>query len=185
MNNIRNKKPKMKKRLGFHGLVKVLIIVVLLGSGVAFYYAHGDKDSTDLNDAVVTRVVDGDTIKVNYHGAEETVRFIGVDTPESVHPDKTKNVPYGKVATAFTKEKLENKTVGLEFDVSERDQYGRLLAYVYLDDKMFNMILLEEGHAMVATYPPNVKYVEEFTAAQEKARKGEKGLWGIESALTK
>jgi micrococcal nuclease len=137
-------------------------------------------DSDDSNTVKVERVVDGDTIVVSIDGVSEKVRLIGVDTPESVHPDKSKNVPYGKVATSFTKENLEEAMVTLEFDVQERDTYGRLLAYVYLDDVMFNKLLLDEGHAMVSTYPPNVKYVDVFTKAQETARNAGKGLWGYD-----
>lgn len=136
-----------------------------------------DKTET----AKVTRVVDGDTLVVNYKGAEEKVRLIGVDTPESVHPDITRNVEEGIIASNFTKDKLEGKEVELEFDVQERDQYGRMLAYAYLDGVMFNKTLLEEGYAQVATYPPNVKYVEEFTEIQRVARENNKGLWNEES----
>ena len=135
------------------------------------------------NKAIVNRVVDGDTIEVTFNGAVERVRLIGVDTPESVHPDQEKNVPYGKIATQFTESALLGKTVFLEFDVEERDRYGRLLVYVHVDGKMFNLTLIEEGHAMVATYPPNVKYVDIFTVAQEKARNEKRGLWGIDSTL--
>jgi len=136
-----------------------------------------DKTET----AKVTRVVDGDTLVVNYKGAEEKVRLIGVDTPESVHPDVSRNVEEGITASNFTKDKLEGKEVVLEFDVQERDQYGRLLAYVYIDGIMFNKTLLEEGYAQVATYPPNVKYVEEFTEIQRTARENNKGLWNDEA----
>ena len=72
---------------------------------------------------------------------------------------------------------LEGKTVGIEFDVQERDQYGRLLGYVYINGKMFNKTLLEEGYAKLATYPPNTKYVDEFTKLQTKAREQQKGFW--------
>jgi len=112
----------------------------------------------------VLRVVDGDTIVVNYNGVEEKVRLIGVDTPESVHPDSDRNTEAGVLASDYTKEKLEGRQVELEFDVQQRDVYGRLLAYVYVDGVMFNKTLLEDGVANLATYPPNVKYVEEFTA---------------------
>lgn len=131
---------------------------------------------------LVTRVVDGDTIIVDIDGVEERVRFIGIDTPESVHPDADRNVEYGKVASEFTRGQLEGKTVTLEYDVQERDQYGRILAYVYLDGKMFNKTLLEEGHAKVATYPPNVKYVDDFTALQEEARNEKKGVWNSQGS---
>ncbi|MBQ3199111.1 MAG: thermonuclease family protein [Firmicutes bacterium] len=112
----------------------------------------------------VVRVVDGDTIVVNYNGTEEKVRMIGIDTPESVHPDTDKNTEAGQTASEYTKTLLENKAVSLEFDVQERDQYGRLLAYVYLNGTMVNKTLLEDGYANIATYPPNVKYVDDFTA---------------------
>lgn len=128
----------------------------------------------------VVRVVDGDTIIIDYNGTEERVRLIGVDTPESVHPDKEKNTEFGTTASNFSKELLTDKYVKIELDVQERDQYGRILAYVYLDDVMVNKILLQKGYAKVATYPPNVKYVDDFTAIQEEARNNKKGLWGLE-----
>lgn len=128
----------------------------------------------------VVRVVDGDTIIIDYNGTEERVRLIGVDTPESVHPDKEKNTKFGTTASNFSKELLTDKYVKIELDVQERDQYRRILAYVYLDDVMVNKILLQEGYAKVATYPPNVKYVDDFTAIQEEARNTKKGLWGLE-----
>lgn len=125
----------------------------------------------------VVRVVDGDTILVEMDSKEERVRFIGIDTPESVHPDPAKNVPYGKIASDYTKNLLEGEEVYLEFDVSERDRYGRILAYVYLEDKMINEMLLEEGHARIATYPPNIKYEERFYRLQKEARENKKGGW--------
>ncbi len=111
----------------------------------------------------VLRVVDGDTIVVKYNGAEEKVRLIGVDTPESVHPDSSRNTDAGFAASEFTNVYLTGQEVELEFDVQQRDQYGRLLAYVYLDGEMFNEKLLRTGYANLATYPPNVKYVDQFT----------------------
>jgi micrococcal nuclease len=127
--------------------------------------------------ASVLRVVDGDTIEVDLEGTKETVRMIGVDTLESVHRDADRNVPYGKVATAYTESMLDGKDVMLELDVEERDKYGRLLAYVWLGDVMFNELLVAEGHASILTYPPNVKYKELFTAAQTEARDAGKGQW--------
>lgn len=121
----------------------------------------------------VTRVIDGDTIEVNYNGTLEKVRLIGVDTPESVHPDSSKNTEEGILASDYTKEHLEGKQVGLEFDVQQRDQYGRLLAYVWVDGKMYNKTLLEDGVANIATYPPNVKYVDDFKAIVEARNQSE------------
>lgn len=91
-----------------------------------------------------------------------------------------KNLPEGKVASDYTKSKLEGKEVELEFDVQERDKYGRLLAYVWIDGIMYNQLLLEEGYAQVATFPPNVKYVDDFINMQQQAREDNKGLWNQE-----
>lgn len=131
----------------------------------------------------VVRVIDGDTIIVDYNGNEERIRLIGVDSPESVHPEAAKNVPQGELASKFTKQQLENKEVVLEFDIQERDQYGRLLAYVWLGNAMFNKTLLQEGHAVVSTFPPNVKYVDEFIKDQALARDSKKGVWGMETPI--
>ena len=125
----------------------------------------------------VVRVVDGDTIKVNFNGIEESLRLIGIDTPESVHPDADKNIKEGIIASDYTKSMLEGKEVRLEFDVQQRDRYGRLLAYVWLGNKMFNKTLLDEGYAQVSTYPPNVKYVSDFVELERIARENNKGLW--------
>ncbi|MDR1068797.1 MAG: thermonuclease family protein [Clostridiales Family XIII bacterium] len=163
--------------------IRAALLAVLITIGAAALHemnmAPGAHSPYDIP-ATVTRVVDGDTIEVSLDGTKEKVRLIGVDTPESVHPDAGRNVPYGKIAAEFTRSHLEGQTIGLEFDVQERDKYGRLLAYVYVNDVMFNDLLLAEGHARVATYPPNVKYVERFTATQTQARENREGMWGIE-----
>ncbi len=125
----------------------------------------------------IIKVVDGDTIQIKYNGKKERVRLIGIDTPESVHPDEEKNTEYGKMASEYTKSLLEGKKVSLEFDVEKRDKYDRLLAYVYLDGEMVNKKLLAEGYARLETVPPNVKYVEEFKDALKNAKEAKKGLW--------
>jgi len=125
----------------------------------------------------VSRVVDGDTIEVSPAvGGVEDVRLIGIDTPETYGGTE----PYGKGASAFTTQRLEGRKVALEFDVERVDPYGRVLAYIWLPDgKMFNEVLLREGYAQVATFPPNVKYVDRFLAAQRQARAEGAGLWGL------
>lgn len=136
--------------------------------------------STNINDEdvyEVVRVVDGDTFVVNYNGENEKVRLIGVDTPESVHPNDEKNTEFGDMVSIYSKEMLTGKQVALEFDVEQRDKYGRLLAYVYIDGQMYNKLLLEKGYAKLATYPPNVKYVDDFTTIQKQARENRVGLW--------
>jgi micrococcal nuclease len=128
-------------------------------------------------DATVTRVVDGDTIEISpsVKGLSR-VRLIGVDTPETHGSTQ----PYGEEASGFTRRNLEGEKISLELDVQKIDPYGRLLAYVYLPDgKMFNETLVEEGYAQVATFPPNVRYVDRFLQAQREARGANRGLWGL------
>lgn len=127
---------------------------------------------------LILEVVDGDTYKIKYNGEEKKVRLIGVDTPESVHPNSSKNSDYGKIASNYVKELIENKYISLEFDVSGTDKYGILLAYVYLENgEMLNEKLIKEGYAKTATYPPDVKYVDTFTTLQEEARNNKQGFW--------
>ncbi|WP_051276307.1 thermonuclease family protein [Desulfovirgula thermocuniculi] len=139
--------------------------------------------------AKVIKVVDGDTINVNIDGKDETVRLIGVDTPETHHPSQPVE-PYGPEAENFTRSQLDGKTVYLEKDVQERDKYGRLLAYVWVDKpteisdqeiraKMFNARLLLDGYAQLYTVSPNVKYVDYFRTYQTEAREANKGLWAL------
>ena len=129
--------------------------------------------------AKVVRVTDGDTIRVDFiDGATNLpVRYIGMDTPETVHP--TLGVqPFGPEASQRNKELVGNKQVCLERDVSETDRYDRLLRYVWLPDgSMVNEVLVLEGLATVDTFPPDVKYVERFVAAQQSAREAHLGLW--------
>jgi len=125
----------------------------------------------------VVRIVDGDTFEIK---GGQKVRMIGIDTPESVHPDAEKNTEFGKLASEFTKSKIEGKNIKLVKDVSETDKYGRLLRYVYLEDgTFFNELLVKEGYAKVSTYPPDVKFADVFVKAEQYARENDKGLWGI------
>jgi len=124
--------------------------------------------------AKVARVVDGDTIKLE---TGEVVRYIGIDTPETVHPNKPVQC-YGKEASDKNKELVEGKEIKLEKDVSETDKYDRLLRYVWLGDMLVNEYLVREGYAQSSSYPPDVKYQNKFIEAQRLAREENKGLWG-------
>lgn len=128
--------------------------------------------------AQVVRVIDGDTIKVSIDGQVYTVRYIGIDTPETVHPDEPVEW-MGPEASAANEELVGGRTVYLEKDVSETDQYGRLLRYVYLADGTFvNAELVRMGYAQVSTFPPDVRYQDLFLELQREAREAERGLWG-------
>lgn len=151
----------------------------------------GETESTDdslytLNEntvrTIVSYVIDGDTIVAPVNGQKERLRLIGIDAPEYYHKDPSQNTPEAIQVTQFVKEKLESQEVYLEFDVRERDDYGRLLAYVWLSDgTLFNSLLLKEGMARIYTYPPNVKYTLLLTLSQAEAQQNQKGLWAEES----
>jgi micrococcal nuclease len=140
-------------------------------------------------DAIVVRVVDGDTIVVEVTGrtegpgagdaplgTEERVRLIGIDTPESVKPD-TPVECFGREASAAAKALLEGQEVRLVKDVEETDAYDRLLRYVYLGSEMANARLVANGYATAYTYPPNIRHSELFVQLQREAREGDRGLW--------
>ncbi len=137
---------------------------------------HSGFDAT----VTVTRIVDGDTVDISPAvEGKARVRFIGVDTPETTDPDCGEQ-PYADEARTFTTSRLHGQRVGLELDVDRTDPYERLLGYVYpSENEMFNETLLREGYAQVATFPPNIKYVDLFLAAQEEARATGAGLWGL------
>jgi len=132
----------------------------------------------------VIRVVDGDTIVVNYQGKSEKVRLLCVNTPESVHPDKKQNIPMGKAASCYTESRLMGKYIDLEFEGPIRGRYGRLLAYVFVDGANFNLELVRQGLSpYYAKYGFSQKYHEEFKEAERYARNHKLNIWG-DTALT-
>lgn len=136
--------------------------------------------------AKVVKVVDGDTIKVDLDGTVETIRLIGVDTPEVVDPRKPVQC-FGKEASAKTKELLTDQIVTLVSDPTQgdRDKYQRLLRYVYLQNLTFiNKILIEEGYAFEYTYHLPYKFQAEFKEAQKQAEIGKHGLWADNACTT-
>ncbi len=129
--------------------------------------------------AVIERVVDGDTVVIEIDGRSENARLIGIDTPETVKPDFPVEC-FGPEASAATKAWLpEGTPVRLERDVEARDDYGRLLVYLYrATDGMFvNLELVHGGYATVLTFPPNTAHVDQFVDAANQARTNGVGLW--------
>lgn len=127
----------------------------------------------------VVEVVDGDTIKINYNGVTEIVRLIGIDTPEVVDPRQPVQC-FGREASAHARELLAGESVRLESDPSqgERDKYGRLLRYVFLEDGTnFNQLMIAEGYAYEYTYQIPYQYQQDFRNAELEARNNSKGLW--------
>lgn len=127
----------------------------------------------------IASIVDGDTIKININGTVETLRLIGIDTPETVDPRKTVQC-FGKEASDKAKALLSGKKVRIEQDPTqgERDKYARLLAYVYRDDGLFyNKYMIEQGYAHEYTYNTPYKYQTEFKVAQKEAQDNQIGFW--------
>lgn len=127
----------------------------------------------------VTQVVDGDTVKVSVNGKIETLRLIGLDTPETVDPRKEVQC-FGKEASKKAKELLIGKRIKLEKDPTQGnlDKYGRTLAYIYREDGLFyNKYMIEQGYAHEYTYNIPYKYQAEFKQAQKTAQANQSGLW--------
>lgn len=142
-----------------------------------------NKEDVEYDETVtVERVVDGDTIRIAPAVDDiDEVRLIGVDTPETKAPDCDVQ-PYGPETLQFITDELKGEEVELEFDEEREDRYDRLLAYVYIDDEMFNEKLLEEGYAQVYTVSPNEKYEDRFEEAQAEAQDAESGIWGLSTS---
>lgn len=167
---------------GIRNTSRALLVLALLCATAGLLAGCGDEplvpDSSpnagDRVETTVSRVTDGDTVEISPEVlGNDTVRLIGVDTPE-------RGQPLYDEATLFAEENLEGRSVALELDAEREDDYGRLLAYLYLPDgSMFNEALVREGYAQVASFPPNTRYLERFEAAQEKAREAERGIWAL------
>jgi len=155
-------------------LIFVVILLLQLGEKDA---GEGDEAAPTTFTAEVTRVVDGDTVEADIDGREEDVRYIGVDTPESVKPDSPVEC-YGPEAADFNRRLVEGKTVRMELGAEQRDQYGRVLAYVRLGDTFVNAELLRRGYATTLTIPPNDQYAGQFDRLEREAAAEGRGLWG-------
>jgi endonuclease YncB( thermonuclease family) len=152
-----------------------LVALVLLLSFATPALAQTSQNAT------VERVVDGDTIEVRPAvPGTESVRLIGVDTPETVDPGEPVQ-PYGPQASAFTKRQLEGKRVTLIFDQEKTDQYDRALAYVRVGGQAstFNETLLRQGYGQLLIISPNDRYEDRFRQAQEEAKRAQRGIWGL------
>jgi micrococcal nuclease len=141
--------------------------------------------TTDKIPVELSSTVDGDTAKFVYKGKPESFRFLLIDTPETKHP-KIGKQPFGQEASNRTAELLNNATkIEVEFDVGQKqDKYNRKLAYIYVDGKMLNNILVREGLAKVAyIYPPNTRHLDKLEIAQQKAKAEKIGIWSLKSTF--
>ena len=151
-------------------LIQVITIIFLFYPTLVFAKAYP-----------VEEVIDGDTIKVNLEGKSENIRLIGIDTPEVESP-YTSEECYGPEATQRTKDLVEGREVGLEVDLEtdDRDKYGRLLRYVFIDDTFVNELLIKEGYAYAYTNE-TYKFHEDFINLEKEAYNNKVGIWGPEA----
>lgn len=165
-------------RSGGRGSVLLLLLVaVVLLRPWESWDELGRDETPQSASAVVTRVVDGDTVEVQLDGEIEDVRYIGVDTPETVKPGAPVDC-FGPQASDFNHRLVERRRVRLVFGVERRDQYGRLLAYVYLGNRFVNAELLRRGLAETLTIPPNDRFAARFERLEIAAARAGRGLWG-------
>jgi len=161
---------------GALALLAVLAYVLVAGDGEEPLPREPDA-ARPAATADVVRVVDGDTIEVDLGGEIEAVRYIGVDTPETVKPDEPVQC-WGPQASAFNHRLVDGETVRLVFDRELRDVYGRLLAYVHADGVFVNAELVREGYARTLEIPPNTARAEQLSRLEQRAGEAGIGLWG-------
>ncbi|MGZ8763684.1 MAG: thermonuclease family protein [Acidimicrobiia bacterium] len=158
-------------------VIVVFVATVLAGSSAAGWWightAHGPVPAT------VVSTLDGDTIEVRFaSGDTDTIRILGVDTPETHHPTKPVEC-FGPEAAAYTRRRLLGRVVQLEDDVETHDIYGRRLAYVIIDGERFDDELLRLGYARLLVIPPNELHARAMLDAELEARRARRGLWGV------
>jgi micrococcal nuclease len=155
----------------------VLLAAFMAVASLAGWRLGTDRGGGDSPTVRVVAVIDGDTIDVTWAGRRQRVRLLGVDTPETVDPNRPVGC-YGPEAAAFTHRRLEGRTVRLQFDRERRDRYGRLLAYVHVDGRRFNDELLAGGYARLLVIPPNGRHGRVMLDEVLGARSAGRGLWG-------
>lgn len=156
----------------------VALVAVILAAASFGGWRLGVARREATRDVTVVRAIDGDTIVVRDGPRTETVRLLGVDTPETHHPTKPVGC-YGPEAAAFTREQLTGRRVQLETDVETHDRYGRRLAYVILDGERFDDVLLREGFGRLLVIPPNGAHARAMLSEELEARRARRGLWGV------
>jgi len=157
-------------------VVVATVAATLLGSVASGWWLGGAAPASV--PVTVVHVVDGDTLVAAFpDGHRETVRVLGIDTPETVDPRKPVQC-FGPEASAYAKARLTGRAIRLEFDVERRDIYGRLLAYVVVDGARYEDDVLRRGLARLLVIPPNGAYARTMLAEALAARRARRGLWG-------
>ena len=158
----------------------LITAIVILSSACG-----GDLRQGNYNNIKVVKVIDGDTVMLS-NG--KLLRYIGIDCPEMRINDGDSFIelpqPYAQAACDFNRKMVEGKSVKVEFDVQKMDKYGRLLGYCFTNNTLVNARLLEEGLAVLYTYPPNVKYLKVLLESQARARNKKAGIWSDLKAIS-
>ena len=166
-----------RSRVVARGLPAFPVIVAALLGSAGWGWFTGGRTAAPIP-ATVIRVVDGDTVIARFdNGTTETIRLLGVDTPEVVDPRKPVQC-FGHAASDFTKSQLTGKRVSLELDAEPRDKYGRLLTYVILRGHRYNDDLLARGYARFLVIPPNGSHARAMLREELAAKAARRGLWG-------
>ncbi len=154
------------------------LVVVILLFLLSYFFPRLADDSFVLSDfseeAIIDKVIDGDTVRLS---TGQTLRYIGIDTPETVDPRRPVGC-FGREASRANSGLVLGKTVRLEKDTSDTDKYGRLLRYVWVGEIFVNEYLVKNGFAKSSSYPPDIKYQDTLRAAESFARQNKLGLWG-------
>jgi micrococcal nuclease len=162
--------------------VLVFVVLAVVGGGIELLSdgtSTRDEGAVLASSARIVRVIDGDTVRVRSQGRTETVRYIGVDTPETVKPGTAVEC-FGKRASAFNRRLVTGRRVRLRFGRERRDRYGRLLAYVYVAGRgrrSVNSTLVARGYGTVLTIPPNTEHTAPFERLERRARRRGLGIW--------
>lgn len=154
-----------------------VVVVVILAAASIGGWRIGEARRAATAQWTVVDVLDGDTIRVARGDDTDTVRLLGIDTPETHHPTKPVEC-FGPEAAAYTEAHLRGRSVELEADIEGRDRYGRRLAYVIVDGERFNDELVREGYARLLVIEPNHAHARAILQEELDAKRAGRGLWG-------
>lgn len=156
---------------------RVVVVVIVIAAASIGGWRLGEARRATTAAWTVVEVLDGDTIRVERQGRADTVRLLGIDTPETHDPRKTVEC-FGPEAASYTQAQLLGRAVQLEADIETRDRYHRRLAYVIVDGERFNDELLRRGYARLLVIEPNHAHARAMLREELDAKRAGRGLWG-------
>jgi micrococcal nuclease len=155
---------------------RVVVVAIVIAAASIGGWRLGEARHAAAAHWTVVEVLDGDTIRVARDGGTDTVRLLGIDTPETHHPTKGLEC-FGPEAASYTQAQLHGRSVELEADIEGRDRYGRRLAYVIVDGERFNDELLRLGYARLLVIEPNHAHARAMLQEELGAKRARRGLW--------